>query len=130
MPESRYKVELTNEEISKLKHITHNGSNASAKTILHANILLNTNDNRPERKKNNKELAEIFCVSSTTVNQIRKTYATLGLDAALHRRTRLTSPILSKITGDFEAHVVATALAPAPQGRARWTLRLHAYPLH
>jgi hypothetical protein len=31
---------------------------------------------------------------------------------------------LSKITGDFEAQVIATALSPAPVGRARWTLRL------
>jgi len=36
----------------------------------------------------------------------------------------LTAPILSKITGDFEAYVIATALSPAPKGRARWTLRL------
>ena len=31
---------------------------------------------------------------------------------------------MSKITGDFEVQVIATALSPAPSGRARWTLRL------
>jgi hypothetical protein len=124
MPKSQYIVKLSDEEISKLKQITHNGSKASAKTIMHANILLNTNDNQSEHKKNDRELAEIFGVSPTTVNQIRKTYATLGIDAALNRKTRMTAPILSKITGEFEAHVVATALAPAPKGRAKWTLRL------
>jgi hypothetical protein len=30
---------------------------------------------------------------------------------------------LSKITGEFEAHVVAMALGPVPKGRAKWTLR-------
>jgi len=31
---------------------------------------------------------------------------------------------ISKIAGDFEAQVIATALSPAPKGRANWTLRL------
>jgi transposase len=124
MPESRHKVDLTIEEIRRLRQITHNGSNASAKTIMHAHILLNTNDNQPRLKKSNKELSEIFGVSQTTINQIRKTYANQGIDAALNRKTRMTAPVLSKITGDFEAHVVVTALAPAPKGRANWTLRL------
>jgi hypothetical protein len=124
MPENNYKVNLTSEEMHKLKQITHNGSNASAKMIMHAHILLNSNDNQPERKKSNKELSEIFGVSPTTVNQIRRIYTTQGIDAALSRKTRLTAPVLSKITGDFEAHVVAMALAPAPKGRANWTLRL------
>jgi hypothetical protein len=31
---------------------------------------------------------------------------------------------MSKITGNFEAQVIAAALSPAPKGRAKWTLRL------
>lgn len=124
MPKNNYEVKLSNEEIEKLKAITHKGTKSSAKTIMHANILLNTNDGLLEKKKNNREIAEIFDISPTTVNQIRKTYATQGLEAVLNRKTRLTTPTLSKITGDFEAQVVATALSPAPKGRARWTLRL------
>ena len=124
MPKKQYVVKLSEDEISQLRHITRNGSGASAKTIMHANVLLNTSDNEPERKKDNRELAEIFGISPTTVNQIRKTYATSGMGAALSRKTRLTVPVLSKITGDFEAHVVATALGPTPKGRAKWTLRL------
>ncbi len=124
MPKKIYEVNLTPEEIEHLKAITHKGANASAKTIMHANILLNTNDGLLERKKDNRELAEIFDISPNTINQVRKTYATEGLQAALNRKTRLTPPNISKITGDFEAHVVATALSPAPKGKARWTLRL------
>jgi len=44
MPIEKYKVELTEEEIKLLKEITHNGSGNSAKAIMHANVLLNTND--------------------------------------------------------------------------------------
>jgi len=123
MPREKYKVELSIEEKQKLKDLTHKGSGNSAKVIMHANVLLNTNDLNAVRKTD-REIAEIFNISKTTVNQIRKMYATEGLDAALNRKTRITPPILSKITGDFEAHVIAKALSPAPKGRARWTLRL------
>jgi hypothetical protein len=122
MPKEKYKVELRSEEIGMLHEITHNGKN-SAKTIMHANVLLLTNDVSPN-KKTDRELAELFGLSKTTISEIRKTYATYGLQSALHRKTCITPPILSKITGDFEAHVIATALSPAPDGRARWTLRL------
>jgi len=124
MPKKTYEVNLNAEEIEKLRAITHKGAKYSAKTIMHANILLNTNGSDLSRKKDNRTIAEIFDISPNTVNQVRKTYATEGLEAALSRKTRLTTPTLSKITGDFEAQVIATALSPAPKGTARWTLRL------
>jgi hypothetical protein len=122
MPIEKYAVILSDQEIQMLLDLTHKGSGNSAKIIIHANVLLNTNDLSPT-KKTDREIAEIFNISKTTVNQIRKTYATEGIEAALNRKTRLTAPILSKITGEFEAQVIATALSPAPDGRARWTLR-------
>lgn len=124
MPINKFEVKLSQDEIELLKSITHKGSKASAKVIMHANILLKTDDGMGEKKKNNRELAEFFDISPTTVNQVRKTYATHGLDAALNRKTRITPPHISKITGDFEAQVIATALGPVPQGKACWTLRL------
>ena len=124
MPKNNYEVKLTVDEINMLKAITHKGSGASAKKIMHANILLKTNMGLGDNKKTNRELAELFDISATTVNQVRKTYAMEGLDAALNRKTRLFPPHISKITGDFEAQVIAMALSPAPKGTARWTLRL------
>ena len=123
MPKEKYPVELSGQEMQLLFDVTHKGNNNSAKKIMHANVLLNTNDLSPT-KKTDREIAEIFNISKTTVSQIRKTYANEGIQAALNRKTRITAPIMSKITGDFEAHVIATALGPAPKGRARWTLRL------
>lgn len=124
MPRKTYEVNLSTEEIKQLEEITHKGGKHSAKTIMHANILLQTNDKHYDQKMDNRKLAELFGVSPTTINQVRKMYATEGLQAALTRKTRLTPPNISKITGDFEAHVVAIALSPAPKGQARWTLRL------
>jgi hypothetical protein len=124
LPKLNYTINLTGEEIEKLKAITHKGARESARTIMHANILLLTNDGLGEKKKGVRETAELFDVSPNTVNNVRKLYVTSGLEAALTRKTRLTPPHISKITGDFEAKVLATALGPAPEGRARWTLRL------
>ena len=124
MPRINHGVSLTDAQMEKLKSITHKGSGESARTIMHANILLLSNDRLGERKKTNREIAEIFDISPTTVNQVRSLYAAKGLECALKRKTRLTPPHISKITGDFEAQVIATALSPAPEGRARWTLRL------
>jgi len=103
---------------------SHKGVGVSARTIMHANILLFTNDGLGDKKKGVRETAELFDVSPNTVNNIRKTYASQGLEAALNRKTRLTPPHISKITGDFEAQVIAMALGPAPKGSSRWTLRL------
>jgi len=122
MPEIKYKVELSELEIAKLKEITHKGK-SSAREIMHANILLNTNDIHSV-KKNNREIAEILGISPTTVNAVRKTYAEYGIEAALERKTQISPSVASKITGDFEAQVIATALSPAPKGRCAWTLRL------
>lgn len=124
MPRNNYDIRLNDDEIEILKSITHKGTKVSAKTIMHAHILLQTNDGLGDKRKNNREIAELFDISPTTVNQVRKTYATEGLDAALNRKTRITPPHISKITGEFEAQVIATALSPAPKGMSRWTLRL------
>jgi transposase len=124
MPKKNHDVCLTAEEITKLKSLTHKGSGKSARSIMHAHILLLTDDSRPEKKKNIREVAELFDISPTTVNQVRKTYTENGLEAALSRKTRITPPHISKITGDFEAQLIATATSPVPKGRAHWTLRL------
>lgn len=123
MPKKNYQVLLTPDKTAALNNIRKNG-HSSARKIMHANILLNTNDSFPDKKKSNRELAEIFGVTLATVNKIRKTYCEEGLEAALNRKTRLTPESMSKITGDFEAHVIASALSPPPKGYARWNLRL------
>ena len=124
MPKKKFNVALSSEEEVFLRSITHTGNGYSAREILHAQVLLHSNDNQPSFKKDNRELAEWFGISPTTVNQIRKSYSKDGLEAALYRKTRITPPVASKITDDFEAKVIATALAPPPEGYSRWTPRL------
>ena len=123
MPKGKYSVTLTDKETKILLDITHKGNRSSALEIMHANILLGTDDNSPN-KKTDREIAEQFRISKGTVNAVRAAYVDGGLDSAIHRKTRITGPMLTKITGEFEAQVIAAALSPPPGGRARWTLRL------
>ena len=117
-----YPVVLTQDEAVTLKEIVSKGV-SSAKEILHANILLATNDARVP-KLTVAQAAQNLNTTATTVQIIRKNYATGGLDAALKRKKRETPPVAPKITGDVEAHVVALACGESPQGYSKWSLRL------
>lgn len=124
MPKRKYDVILSPAEEHFLKSITRAGKNYTAREILHAQVLLHSNDADQDAKQSNKEIAAWLGISATTVNAIRRAYAESGLDAALHRKTRVAPPVAAKITGDVEARIIATALGPAPDGYSRWTLRL------
>jgi transposase len=124
MPKTSHEVTLSPHEREKLKALTHKGAGQSARTIMHANILLMTDTGLGEKKRTVREIAELFDISPTTVNQVRKIYSESGLEAALNRKSRLSPPHVSKITGDFEAQLIAAATGPVPKGRAKWTLRL------
>lgn len=123
MAKKNYQVLLTPDEMTILNNIRKNG-HSSARKIMHANILLNTNDFFPDKRKSNCELAEIFGVTLATVNKIRKIYCEEELETALNRKIWLTPESMSKITRDFEARVIASALSLPPKGYAKWNLCL------
>jgi hypothetical protein len=57
-----------------------------------------------------------------SVARTRSAFATNGLDAAIQRKARSDQP-RRRLSEPEEAKVVALALEPAPDGRARWTVR-------
>jgi hypothetical protein len=46
------------------------------------------------------------------------------VDTFLQRKKREDPPVEPKITGDVEAHIIAVACSPIPEGHSKWTLRL------
>jgi transposase len=62
-------------------------------------------------------------VHETTVARVRQRFVEEGLDAALRPKSP-TRPYARKLDGKAEAHLLALACSPAPEGRAHWTLRL------
>jgi len=63
-------------------------------------------------------------VAAKTVFNIRRRWVEEGLEAALDGRNRNCPSRSRKLDGKAEAKLVATCCGPAPQGRARWTLRM------
>ena len=64
-------------------------------------------------------------ISRQTVNDVRNDYLKIkNVSKFLQRKKRETPPIQPKITGEVEARIIALACSEAPQGYARWTLKL------
>lgn len=120
---TKYIVKLTEEERAELITMTKTGK-ASAKKLIHARILLQTDQSDSgSNDKKDADIARDSYVSEKTVNRIRKQFAEEGLEAALNRKphSRARPRILQ---GDEEAHLITLCCSDPPEGRARWTLVL------
>jgi len=123
LPKVRYHVRLSDEERKTLLKMVSKGS-ASAKSIMHANVLLAADENAEGAKKSETEIAELFHVHPQTVHTIRQQYSEHGLQVALGRKKRSTPPVEPKLTGEVEAKIIALSCSTPPSGRSKWTLRL------
>ncbi len=116
MGKSKYDVQLTADQRSHLEGLVRRGK-SGAPTIRHAYILLHA-------AKTDNEVAEIVRCHPQSVFNIRKTFVTQGLDAALHRKIRDEPPRPRKLDGAGEARLTQIACSEPPEGRSRWTLQL------
>lgn len=120
---NKYKIQLSQEQRHQLQNITQNGQ-APAKKILHAQMLLLSDNEHPEGGWTDCQISEALGVHPYTVARVRQRYVTLGEAPALNRQVRLSPPVPKKLDGDKEAHLIAICCSNAPEGRARWTLSL------
>ena len=116
-----YKFTLTQEEREMLVLITKNGKHSSRK-VIHSLILLNS-DEGSSIKRTNKEISEFLQVGERMVERIKKRFVEDGLDYALEDKPS-EREYQSKSDGDFEAKLIALSCSEAPEGFARWSLRL------
>src|SRR4051794_28880994 len=111
----RYVVALTDDERAALEE--QGAGPLTRRRRYRVQILL-----RADAGDTDEEIADEAGVSVGTVANVRRRFATVGLDAALNDRPRPGAvPVLD---GKAEALVIATACRPVPQGRATWTARL------
>jgi transposase len=118
----KYVVRLTPDEQAQLLQLIRRGK-AAARVLLPARILWKA-DHGPEAPIWSEEaISEAMEVHATTVARVRQRFVEQGLEAAL--RPKPTTPQYArKRDGAAEAHLIALACGPAPEGRAPWTLRL------
>lgn len=119
----RYKVTLMKSERTELEALTRNGKTGAKKFInARALLLCDAGPNGPAWTV--ASVAEALGVTSRTIEHIKKRFVEGGLEAALERKQREIPPRAVVFDGEFEARLTALACSEAPEGHARWTVRL------
>ena len=107
-----------------LEAVTRSGK-TNAPKFIHARALLLC-DVGPHSSGQPWKVADVAAAlgaTSRTIEHLKERFVEQGLDAALTRKPR-TTPRKVTFDGEFEARLTALACSPAPDGRARWTVRL------
>ena len=116
-------VRLTETERLELDALVRKGK-ASALTIARARILLKADQGKAGEARTDAHIAEALTVTPKTVFNVRRRWVEDGLETALRRKKQDCPSRSRKLDGRAEARLVAACCGPAPQGRARWTLRM------
>jgi transposase len=117
----KYIVRLTDEERKDLEEMTAKGRQAAYK-IKHAQILLKADADGPNWS--DEKIAEAFNTHVNTARNVRQRLVELGLQAALERKKQDQPSRPRRLDGRAEAHLIALHCGQAPEGSARWTLKL------
>jgi transposase len=118
--EAKYVVRLTEDERQALEGLL-SGKRTAADRALRARILLKADLDGDAWS--DTEIADAFDVGVSTIHRLRQRLVEEGFEAALSRRP-MSSKRPRKLDGAQEARLIAISCGPAPEGRARWTLRL------
>ena len=116
MPRKRQIIQLTEQDYRSLTNILSKGK-SSARVQTRGRVLdLLHRGEHPER------IAGILQVGVATIYNLQKRYLQEGLESALSEKPRSGKPV--QISGEARARITALACSNAPEGHARWTLRL------
>jgi len=119
----KYKVKLNVEDRKALEKIANSQSkklSAETKTRAKMLLLLDANGKSP---LNAVETAKKVKQNLNSIYRNVKRYATLGIDTMVYRKERSDIPPKLKVTGEVEAHIIATACSESPEGRINWTMQ-------
>jgi hypothetical protein len=118
----RYKVTLSKEERIELESVLSKGKHSSLE-FRNACILLNSDEGEFGQKSSNENISRILHINVKTVERLKERFVKEGFESCLDRKPypKITD---IKYDGDFEAHLIALSCSEAPQGYARWSLRM------
>ena len=116
MVREKYGVRLAPEQRDRLQHLVRAGK-GSAQVIIRARILLKTDEGWSA-----PQVAEALDVAEGTVFRTKRRFAEEGLEGVL--KDRVQANRYRKLEDRGEAHLIALACSPAPEGHEHWTLRL------
>ena len=113
--QEKYGVRLTVQERERLERMIRAGR-SSAQAAARARILLKTDEGWTAPR-----VAAALDVSERTVFRIKRRYVEEGLEEVLRHHTQVNRH--RKVDEKVEAHLIAMACSPAPEGHEHWTMR-------
>ena len=116
MVRDKYAVRLAPEQREELQRLIRVGK-SSARVTARARILLKSDDGWAA-----PQVAEALDAALSTVYRVKQRFAEEGLEGVLQDRPQANRP--RKLDDRGEAHLIALACSPAPEGHDHWTLRL------
>ena len=119
----KYVVKLNARERERLEALIGAGKR-SAQLITKARILLKADISDAGAGWTDREIAAALDTSLNTVGNVRRQLVEEGFEARLVRKYNPNSARPRIFDGATEARLIALACSPAPEGFARWSLRL------
>jgi len=119
----KYVVRLDAEERAQLDELIRKGRR-SAQLLTKARILLKADVSNTGEGWSDSRIAAALDTSIATVERTRRQLVEEGLEAVLRRKYNPNSARPRIFDGVAEAKLIALTLSPAPEGFARWSLRL------
>jgi hypothetical protein len=117
-------IMLTEEQRQMLEDFSKKGVH-SARLITRARVVLALDRSNKKDHLRVNRICEQEKLSRQAISDIRKAFLEAKtIEEFLTRKKRETPPVQPKITGEVEAGIIATACSQAPEGYARWTVRL------
>lgn len=119
----KYKVMLSNEERNRLKEAIRDKKISN--TIRNRCRILLALDENQSSLTTYDDCAYYLGVSKPMISNVVKCYALEGIDKVLVLNRNINSNNANrKIDGAMEARIIAMACGDAPDGHARWTVKL------
>ena len=119
----KYVVRLDAEERDRLNELIRKGKR-SAQLLTKARILLKADISDAGEGWSDSRIAAALDTSIATVERTRRQLVEEGFEAVLARKYNSNSARPRIFDGAAEAKLIALTLSPAPEGFARWSLRL------
>jgi len=119
----KYVVRLSAEERDQLNDLIRSGKR-SAQLLTKARILLKADVSDAGEGWSDSAIAGALDTSIANIERTRRQLVEEGLKAVLTRKYNPNSAPRRIFDGVAEAKLIALTLSPAPEGYARWSLRL------
>jgi hypothetical protein len=119
----KYILKLTAEERAELQRVVRKGRVAGWK-VQRAQALLQCDQGPDGPARIDERIAEAYGVTTRSLESWRKQAVERGPLSLLERKPRARPAVTPKLDGEKQARLAALACSKAPDGHARWSLRL------